>query len=108
MPSIKSQAEFAWRRPQSFGAIATCFYIASGGQKTFFTLKDDIIGYRFRRGETRMAAGVAHQSDTKIIDVTARKSVVSGKSVSVRVDLGGRLIITKKTTHLKSSRISRP
>src|SRR3546814_14220520 len=27
-----------------------------------------------------------------------RKSVVSGKSVSVRVDLGGRLIITKKKT----------
>src|SRR3546814_18830265 len=26
-----------------------------------------------------------------------RKSVVSGKSVSVRVDLGGRRIITKKT-----------
>src|SRR3546814_20996905 len=28
----------------------------------------------------------------------ARKSVVSGKSVSVRVDLGGRRIITKKNT----------
>src|SRR3546814_18948021 len=28
-----------------------------------------------------------------------RKSVVEGKSVSVRVDLGGRRIITKKTTH---------
>src|SRR3546814_17563038 len=28
----------------------------------------------------------------------ARKSVVEGKSVSVRVDLGGRRIITKKTT----------
>src|SRR3546814_13964685 len=29
--------------------------------------------------------------------LTDRKSVVSGKSVSVRVDLGGRRIITKKT-----------
>src|SRR3546814_15418992 len=28
-----------------------------------------------------------------------RKSVVSGKSVSVRVDLGGRRIIKKKQTH---------
>src|SRR3546814_7660728 len=28
-----------------------------------------------------------------------RKSVVLGKSVSVRVDLGGRRIIKKKTTH---------
>src|SRR3546814_20156266 len=30
-----------------------------------------------------------------------RKSVVSGKSVSVRVDLGGRRIINKKKRHLK-------
>src|SRR3546814_14751230 len=30
---------------------------------------------------------------------TDRKSVVSGKSVSVRVDLGGRRIITTKSTH---------
>src|SRR3546814_11238129 len=31
---------------------------------------------------------------------TDRKSVVSGKSVSVRVDLGGRRIIKKNKTHL--------
>src|SRR3546814_19089207 len=31
-----------------------------------------------------------------------RKSVVSGKSVSVRVDLGGRRIIKKKTTKRKN------
>src|SRR3546814_19756948 len=30
----------------------------------------------------------------------ARKSVVEGKSVSVRVDLGGRRIIKKKTQHV--------
>src|SRR3546814_19409227 len=30
-----------------------------------------------------------------------RKSVVSGKSVSVRVDLGGRRIITNKNNHNK-------
>src|SRR3546814_13737236 len=30
-----------------------------------------------------------------------RKSVVKGKSVSVRVDLGGRRIIKKKTSHKK-------
>src|SRR3546814_13468929 len=36
-----------------------------------------------------------------VVDVPAgidRKSVVSGKSVSVRVELGGRRIITKKNT----------
>src|SRR3546814_21030650 len=31
---------------------------------------------------------------------TDRKSVVSGKSVSVRVDIGGRRIIKKKYTHI--------
>src|SRR3546814_17316781 len=30
------------------------------------------------------------------VDLTDRKSVVSGKSVSVRVDLGGRRIINKR------------
>src|SRR3546814_16380570 len=32
-----------------------------------------------------------------VAEIKDRKSVVSGKSVSVRVDLGGRRIITKKT-----------
>src|SRR3546814_18099360 len=33
-----------------------------------------------------------------VVDQRDRESVVSGKSVPVRVDLGGRRIITKKTT----------
>src|SRR3546814_19716544 len=33
---------------------------------------------------------------------TDRKSVVSGKSVSVRVDLGGRRIIKKTTQHIQA------
>src|SRR3546814_19075812 len=37
-----------------------------------------------------------------------RKSVVSGKSVSVRVDLGGRRIITKKTQHIRSPHYNMP
>src|SRR3546814_20421231 len=32
-----------------------------------------------------------------------RKSVVEGKSVSVRVDLGGRRILKKKTEHKRAS-----
>src|SRR3546814_8050543 len=35
--------------------------------------------------------------ETGVIRSGDRKSVVSGKSVSVRVDLGGRRIITKQT-----------
>src|SRR3546814_14984248 len=38
--------------------------------------------------------------------VEDRKSVVSGKSVSVRVDLGGRRIIKKKTTRTSTSHTS--
>src|SRR3546814_17244582 len=37
---------------------------------------------------------------------TDRKSVVSGKSVSVRVDIGGRRIIKKKTNRLSQKRKS--
>src|SRR3546814_20202739 len=36
-------------------------------------------------------------SDTSAVAVADRKSVVSGKSVSVRVELGGRGIIIKKS-----------
>src|SRR3546814_13173567 len=47
---------------------------------------------RARRAVTRsIAASLAHGPGD-------RKSVVEGKSVSVRVDLGGRRIIKKKTT----------
>src|SRR3546814_15522449 len=35
-----------------------------------------------------------------------RKSVVSGKSVAVRVDLGGRRIIKKKKTNTNETRIT--
>src|SRR3546814_20152700 len=42
-----------------------------------------------RRGKVRRRGEMAQRVD--------RKSVVSGKSVSVRVDLGGRSIIKKKT-----------
>src|SRR3546814_19293109 len=44
------------------------------------------------RGE---AAGGDHAADRPLRD---RKSVVKGKSVTVRVDLGGRRIIKKKQT----------
>src|SRR3546814_19512431 len=40
----------------------------------------------------------ARRRDERLVDVPIdRKSVVEGKSVSVRVDLGGRRIINKKT-----------
>src|SRR3546814_14732121 len=50
--------------------------------------------------ERRIDSEIADVEDTSAdIDGRDRKSVVEGKSVSVRVDLGGRRIIKKKTTH---------
>src|SRR3546814_16114345 len=53
--------------------------------------------------QIRMAKPARDGADTHLVRVD-RKSVVQGKSVSVRVDLGGRRIIKKKkhimnTTH---------
>src|SRR3546814_19691488 len=48
-----------------------------------------------RTGEERRAGDRPHRAGRRAR--TDRKSVVSGKSVSVRVDLGGRRIIKKKT-----------
>src|SRR3546814_18218129 len=67
---------------------------------------------RAHHGQTRCDrhATQTHHSLTPLADRTAppppardtrdRKSVVSGKSVSVRVDLGGRRIIKKKNNTL--------
>src|SRR3546814_4182688 len=48
-----------------------------------------------REGRRRVVGGAAIGLPTIFME-TDRKSVVSGKSVSVRVDLGGRRIIKKK------------
>src|SRR3546814_18224584 len=50
---------------------------------------------RTRMGETSQSASVSGED---------RKSVVSGKSVSVRVDLGGRRIIKKKNQKSKKQK----
>src|SRR3546814_15851432 len=57
-----------------------------------------------KQGEGLLALELNENGKQKVIDTTTknpnmrldRKSVVSGKSVSVRVDLGGRRIIKKK------------
>src|SRR3546814_20168500 len=63
-------------------------------------------GHRFEVTEEIGAEPVAGQIDARrdgrfrqqFAGFLDRKSVVSGKSVSVRVDLGGRRLINKKTT----------
>src|SRR3546814_12903172 len=51
-----------------------------------------------RRAQLLLGFPAAQEGDAPRAAVTDRKSVVSGKSVSVRVDLGGRVIIKKKET----------
>src|SRR3546814_13485376 len=45
-----------------------------------------------------------HHATAESVRAVDRQSVVSGKSVSVRVDLGGRRVIKKKITTLHVSR----
>src|SRR3546814_18043813 len=47
------------------------------------------------------SAGAGHDGASVVSEPRDRKSVVSGKSVSVRVDLGGRRIIKKKKKQKK-------
>src|SRR3546814_14997452 len=81
--------------PQDRGALLGHFLL--------FVRRDDQNGYVGPgRGDVKSArfigvgvAGDAQPSETRA-DAGDRKSVVQGKSVSVRVDLGGRRIIKKK------------
>src|SRR3546814_20864766 len=54
-----------------------------------------------RRLIVPIALEIGDRADAHLTD---RKSVVSGKSVYVRVDLGGRRIIKKKTTISRTQR----
>src|SRR3546814_12705932 len=53
----------------------------------------------------RWLSGTTLESDHTLRRLSDRKSVVSGKSVSVRVDLGGRRIIKKKTSTQQTDKI---
>src|SRR3546814_12174506 len=73
----------------------------------------DIVGVNYSRRCSPTAPTAARfvtddpDQDTDNLVYTDRKSDVSGKSVSVRVDLGGRRIIKKKEAELQRSRIAK-
>src|SRR3546814_20939730 len=60
----------------------------------------------FKRALELDAASIVLVHNHPSVDPTDRKSVVSGKSVSVRVDLGGRRIIKKKNTYKTDKRLA--
>src|SRR3546814_16758681 len=57
---------------------------------------NDVIDRALDRAFEILAADLEHAPRRNAVGDQDRKSVVSGKSVSVRVDLGGRRIIKKK------------
>src|SRR3546814_19665964 len=68
-------------------------------------------GHKFAlsKAQVRLAQAAMAQRDTSVSDLCKelgidRKSVGEGKSVSVRVDLGGRRIITKKKNKRKPTK----
>src|SRR3546814_15673004 len=63
--------------------------------------KISILGIGFSRGAEEVAALLRMNEERGIQDATGadRKSDVSGKGVSLRVDFGGRRIIKKKSTY---------
>src|SRR3546814_18521060 len=78
------------------------------GRETHYFLASAGAGAAPSAGAAASAAGAALSAGAAAASPSAgaaadRKSVVSGKSVSVRVDLGGRRII-KKTKHHKHNR----
>src|SRR3546814_19281048 len=58
---------------------------------------------KFHLGYVERLAG---RCDQLLVEKPDRKSVVSGKSVSVRVELGGRRCIQKKKTRVQPLRIT--
>src|SRR3546814_13623177 len=108
----------------SFGGVATFFFFK---QKTAYELRisdwssdvcsSDLLAYGeipYREGPLAkkdkeliliavFASPVAPQPDAMRRHIRDRKSVVEGKSVSVRVDLGGRRFIKKQRSNNRLS-----
>src|SRR3546814_17239955 len=84
--------------------ISFRFLLQGGGKRWIGYYQTEYIGLVKRTRGTETSQYLEEKTSTEIPVVVAsepgpdRKSVVKGKSVSVRVDLGGRRIIQKKNT----------
>src|SRR3546814_14128888 len=65
------------------------------------TVAPDAVLFAMSTEEVSEAVKICAARKWPVIPFGDRKSVVSGKSVSVRVDLGGRRIIKKKKTMIR-------
>src|SRR3546814_14897793 len=98
--TIVTQEEL-WEEPL-FVALPACHRLARQRPLSWPDLATLRLHVRAREGEVRHFGSLlglcAHLRDYEEHDVSRdRKRVVEGKSVSVRVEIGGRRIITEKT-----------
>src|SRR3546814_17068116 len=70
-------------------------------QAAYGELCSRILGQRLRTLPCRIQGGTHAETGNPLQTGADRKSVVSGKSVSVRVDLGGRSTLKKKKIETK-------
>src|SRR3546814_16342939 len=77
-----------------------------GARNDHLSTSERLVGCNKSCSQQRRAGDTAHcaQSPTLVSASRDRRSVVSGKSVSVRVDLGGSRSIKKKTQLQNTSR----
>src|SRR3546814_20622567 len=96
----------AYPRPEAaipaFAGIAHHSYAASSSSSSAFWTGPESRPLASTSRSTNSITAMGEASDARMPALIDRKSVVKGKSVSVRVDLGGRRIIKKKNnTHHK-------
>src|SRR3546814_14407054 len=97
LPSLGSDTPSASRR-QTIGAMAQSARLISELRKNLLALNSgtDAVSRSLRRLRPTSACCLVPNWIACTCGTQDRKSVVVGKSVSVRVDLGGRRIIKKK------------
>src|SRR3546814_15515270 len=91
-----------WSSDVCSSDLPTYIRCAAQGNHSAMTQRGNPLGQRRVAHEQALeaAAHAARNTEcTHFVGQGDRKSVVSGKSVSVRVDLGGRRIIKKKNIH---------
>src|SRR3546814_13220171 len=79
---------------------------ASSWKPLLYRIATNVMGEQFRRASARQATRHVPLEGMEIASgaPAARKSGVSGKSVSVSVDLGGGRVITKKIQHNQNTK----
>src|SRR3546814_15933769 len=86
-----------WFAESIYWGAPSSFFVTRGRQRRFFSL----YARQKRRRPLMLRQRVCDRCLQPILSTTDRKSVVRGKSVSVRLDLGGRRLINKKNRKKK-------